>query len=77
MIEIFVPMGRFRIFRLKDDLNYTGGSFNEPSVSVQDLPGVLARHILMALLSSSLATNSRFTVPDFLSDIGKVSKGYI
>ena len=25
----------------------------------------------MALLSSNLATNSRFTVPDFLSDIGE------
>ena len=31
----------------------------------------------MALLSSNLATNSRFVVSDFLSDIGKVSKGYM
>ena len=31
----------------------------------------------MALLSSNFATNSRFVVSDFLSDIGKVSEGYI
>ena len=35
------------------------------------------RHILMTLLSSNLATNSCFVVSDFLSDIGKVSKGYM
>ena len=33
------------------------------------------RHILMTLRSSNLATKSRFAVSDFLSDIGKVSKG--
>ena len=31
----------------------------------------------MTLRSSNLATKSRFAVSDFLSDIGKVSKGYM
>ena len=31
----------------------------------------------MALLSGNLATNSRFVVSDFLSDIGKVSKEHM
>ena len=73
-------IGSFAIFgRILGTLPIFGGLIFTPvlNVSVQDLPGVLARHILMTLLSSSLATSSRFVVSDFLSDIGKVSKGYI